>query len=88
MLNGEEKKLFNASDIDNIEQGPFTDPVVRCDSCSTIIKATLLRSLGSCSTCGNKRVRDVTVFDQDEYDQIKAWGFTDFLACFEVVPDE
>jgi len=88
MLNSKEQKLFDATEIDKIEQGAFTDPVVRCDSCVKIIKASDLRRLGSCSKCGNKRVRDVTIFNEEERDEMKAWGFDDFLAGFEVVPDE
>lgn len=81
MLNGEDENP-------TIDRGPFTDPVVRCDSCVKIIRGDSLRSLGACPNCGNKRVRNLTIFNLEEYEQIKAWGYKDFLEEFEVVVDE
>ncbi len=33
--------------------GDFTDPVVRCDSCSKITLTKELKRLGCCPNCGN-----------------------------------
>ena len=60
----------------------FMDPVVRCDSCSKIIRTTTLAELGMCK-CGNRRVRNLMTFDQGEYKQMQRWDIDpDFLAQF------
>jgi hypothetical protein len=65
------------------KDGDFTDPVVRCDSCAKIILTTQLKSLGSC-TCGNRKVRNLLVFNDAERAQMEGWGVDpDFLAMFD-----
>jgi len=73
--------------FDNADQGEFLDPVVRCDSCQALIKRTTLRKVGSCDKCGNKRMRNLTVFNEDEKAQMEGWGFQEFVAQYEEVPD-
>ena len=69
------------------DQRPFSDPVLRCDSCQALMKRETLHKLGCCSKCGNKRMRNVTIFNSDEKDQMELWGFQDFVNEFEVVTD-
>jgi DNA-directed RNA polymerase subunit RPC12/RpoP len=64
------------------------DPVYRCDSCQKIITLDILHKIGCCNHCGNKRVRNVTVFDENEMNQMKSWGLDEFLAGFECIPLE
>lgn len=65
------------------KDGEFTDPVVRCDSCSKIIRTTTLRSLGSC-VCGNRKVRNLLAFNDEERAQMEAWGVdAEFISLFE-----
>lgn len=60
----------------------FADPVVRCDSCNTIILVETLKKLGMCK-CGNRKVRNLQIMDDKEFEQMKAWGVDpDFLALF------
>ena len=68
-------------------EGPFTDPVLRCDSCQTLVRRVTLHKLGSCPKCGNKRVRNVTIFNEDEKIQMIKWGFDEFVDEFEAVDD-
>ena len=75
-------------DVSKEVPGPFTDPVLRCDSCHILVKRATLHKLGTCPKCGNKRVRDVTIVNSEERDQLKEWGFLEFAAQFEAVPDE
>jgi len=65
----------------------FLDPVLRCDSCQTLLKRETLHKIGSCSKCGNKRMRNLTVFDEDERDQMLDWGFDEFVSEYELVDD-
>ena len=69
------------------DRDSMSDPVLRCDSCNKVVKRTSLHKLGACPECGNKRVRSLDVFNEDERDQITAWGFSDFLKEFEEVAD-
>lgn len=62
------------------------DPVYRCDSCQKLMQLETLHKVGSCSNCGNRRIRNVTVFNDNEREQMKAWGLDSFLAQFEEVP--
>ena len=70
------------------DEGEFTDPVLRCDSCQCVVKRASLHKLGSCPECGNKRVRNLTVFNEKERDQLLKWGFDDFVNEYEAVDDE
>jgi Zn finger protein HypA/HybF involved in hydrogenase expression len=65
----------------------FTDPVLRCDSCQALVKRTTLHKIGSCPKCGNKRVRNLTVFNDEERTQMLDWGFDAFVDEYEVVSE-
>ena len=66
------------------KDGDFTDPVIRCDSCSKIALTKELKRLGCCPSCGNRKVRNLLVFNGEELAQMKEWGVApDFLAKFE-----
>ena len=54
--------------------GGFLDPVVRCQTCSEIVKTKSLLKIGGCPKCGNKRVGALRVFNQEEWDKMKEWG--------------
>lgn len=66
----------------------FTDPVLRCDSCQKLVKRETLHKVGTCPHCGNKRVRNVNVFSEEEHKQLEEWGFQDFVAEFEAVDED
>ena len=75
--------------FDGIEdQGEFNDPVLRCDSCQALVKRLTLHKIGSCDKCGNKRVRNLTVFNEVEKAEMEKWGYHDFVKQYEVVPNE
>jgi predicted RNA-binding Zn-ribbon protein involved in translation (DUF1610 family) len=66
------------------KDAPFADPVVRCDSCNKIVLAADLRKAGRCPHCGNRKVRNLQVFNEAEQAQMKEWGVDPaFLAQFE-----
>jgi rRNA maturation endonuclease Nob1 len=66
------------------KDGDFTDPVVRCDACSKITLTRELKRIGCCPTCGNRKVRNLLVFNEQELAQMKDWGVDpDFIAVFE-----
>ena len=69
-------------------EGEFNDPVLRCDSCNQLVKRTTLHNLGACGHCGNKRVRALDIFNEDEKAQIEEWGFQGFLKEYAEVSDE
>ena len=62
------------------------DPIYRCDSCQTLAPLDELHRYGSCPKCGNRRVRNVTIFNDEEKTQMEALGFHEFLAQFEAAP--
>lgn len=84
----EEARWLNKGEDKTIDKGPFTDPVVRCDSCTGIVKTEVLKRIGACPSCGNKRVRNVTVFNEKERDQMTEWGFVRFVSEFGEIADE
>jgi rRNA maturation endonuclease Nob1 len=86
-----EKDLNNVINSDQLNAGKdesFDDPIVRCDSCQALLKRSTLKKHGACTKCGNRRVRNVNFFNDEERKQIEEWGFTDFLKLFEVTEDE
>ena len=69
-------------------QVPFADPVVKCDSCSALIRREAVRDIGSCTKCGNRRIRNCLVLTTEDMAQCKEWGIDpDFLALFESVDE-
>ena len=63
----------------------FADPVLRCDSCSAIVLAQDLRDKGCCLKCGNRKVRNLQVFNEEEHKQMLAWNIDpEFIGQFEV----
>ena len=49
------------------KDGPFLDPVVRCDKCHRIILTKYLKEHGACKHCGNRRIANVMGFSLLEY---------------------
>jgi hypothetical protein len=66
------------------KDGPFTDPVVRCDSCQKILFMADIRKVGMCKHCGNRKVRNVRVFNDVELALMMENSVDpSFLALFE-----
>jgi DNA-directed RNA polymerase subunit RPC12/RpoP len=63
----------------------FLDPVIRCDSCQALVRRTTVHSVGACDKCGNRRMRNLHVFNEEEKKQLEEWGFGEFAAEFGVV---
>lgn len=61
------------------------DPVLRCDSCQKLLLTKELTKLGVCDKCGNRRVRNLTIFNLEEKKQMEDWGLAEFLKKFEEV---
>lgn len=53
--------------------GPFKEPVLRCDSCSSLVLASTLREVGMCPRCGNTRVRNARTMNDDDMAKAKEW---------------
>jgi hypothetical protein len=67
------------------EDGDFTDPVVRCDSCQRLLLVAKLKELGAC-ICGSRKVKNVRGFESHELEAMQKWGVDpEFLALFEPV---
>ena len=52
------------------KDGPFVDPVVRCDKCDKILLKTSLAIRGMCD-CGNRRVQNLLGFNLWEWFKMK-----------------
>jgi predicted RNA-binding Zn-ribbon protein involved in translation (DUF1610 family) len=53
--------------------GPFKEPVLRCDSCVKLVLATTLREAGMCPHCGNTRVRNARTMNDEDMAKAKEW---------------
>jgi uncharacterized CHY-type Zn-finger protein len=70
------------------KDGPFNDPVVRCDSCQKVVARLAIANLGKCPYCGNRKVRSIQGFNSEELEKMKTWGIDpDFIALFEPIPE-
>ena len=66
----------------------FSDPVVRCMSCSQLILVGTVKKTGACPKCGNKRVTNVRSLTGEEMGKLRERNVSeDFLAEFEEVDD-
>lgn len=68
--------------------GPFSDPVVRCDACQVLILTDDLKKNGVCE-CSNTRVRNLRAINEKDKAIIRKWidegkVDPDFLIIFEV----
>ena len=74
--------------MDYSKDGPFNDPVVRCDKCSRILQLAQIKKEGQCPHCGSKRIGSLQTFNDEELAQMKRWGVDeDFIALFHVKPE-
>lgn len=67
-------------------QQDFPDPIVRCDSCQTIVHRKHIHQMGCCPECGNRRFRNVRTLKAEEMEALKKTKIDpEFLALFEGV---
>lgn len=59
--------------INYLKDGPFKEPVIRCDGCSRLILLETVKNIGGCNHCGNRRIRNVQTITEDEMPQVKQW---------------
>ena len=66
------------------KDGPFSDPLVRCDGCKTVIRTRDTCSIGGCPECGHKRVVNVQLLSQPEMARAREWKIDpEFLELFQ-----
>lgn len=70
------------------KDGPFVEPVVRCDACQDLILMAVLKKVGMCPHCSNTRVRNVRTMKQEDFDKAQTWADEgkidpDWLKLFE-----
>jgi hypothetical protein len=70
------------------KDGPFVEPVVKCDACQALLLKEELRTSGQCKHCGNTRVRSVRAMTEADMVLAKVWAETgkidpDWLKLFE-----
>src|SRR5688572_17499628 len=53
--------------------GPFKEPVLRCDSCAKLLLAATLRELGMCPHCSNTRVKNARTLTEEDMEKAKEW---------------
>lgn len=51
----------------NYQGKEFNDPIVRCHSCSNLVHRKFIGAYAGCNHCGNKRFRNVSGLNEDEY---------------------
>ena len=65
------------------DDGPFHDPVLRCKGCSKLVLLTDLKKLGLCPLCGERKVKKVSIFSEDELKWMREKEIdSDFIALF------
>lgn len=75
--------------VDYSKDGPFSDPVVRCDKCNKLLLLDDVKQTGMCPHCGARRIRNLLAFDGDELAQMKKWAVPEeFIALFQEGPTQ
>lgn len=54
--------------------GPFKEPVLRCDSCSNLVLLATLKEVGMCPHCSNTRVKNVRTMTEDDVKKVMDWA--------------
>lgn len=68
------------------KDGPFLEPVVRCDSCAKLCLVEDLKKIGCCPHCSNTRVRNVRTISDIEIAEMKKLNVDpDWIDLFEPV---
>lgn len=71
------------------EDGPFNDPLIRCNNCGKLALTEKWKKKGFCSNCGNRRCRNVMNMNGDDYALAVSWGVDpEFFKLFEQVDDD
>jgi Zn finger protein HypA/HybF involved in hydrogenase expression len=69
--------------------GPFEDPLIRCNNCGTLHMTEKWKKKGYCSKCGNRRCRNVIHLTDEEFIICRNWPVDpDFMKLFEQVDDD
>jgi len=64
--------------------GPFIEPVVRCDACQKLCFVATLKKIGNCPACGNTRVRNVRTISDVEIEEMRGKGVDpEWIALFQ-----
>ena len=74
------------------KDGPFNEPVVRCDSCQALLLRLELHKEGMCKHCSNTRVRNIRAPSEGDMALVKTWAETgkidsDWLQLFQEQPE-
>ena len=81
-------ELLNLDTGPYSKDGPFKDPIVRCDSCRKIVQVKVLKKIGKCP-CGNLRVKNLQTLTEEEMEKCKSWGIDPvFLGLFTPVDED
>ena len=75
------------------KDGPFSDPVVRCEKCRALVFVTDLSAVGKCpnidpqgNACGNRRVGNVQSLSGTELEHLRQKGVDpEYLALWHEV---
>jgi Zn finger protein HypA/HybF involved in hydrogenase expression len=65
--------VINEAEAKYSKDGPFVEPVVRCDKCNEIVQVQILKRLGMCPHCSNTRVRNVRTLSEEEVKRVQGW---------------
>lgn len=70
------------------DDGPFSDPVVRCHECRKLLLLEKLLQEGCCKHCGCRKVSKVRRLNDEDLALITRWGVDpEWLALFQEVPE-
>lgn len=70
------------------DDGPFGEPVVRCNECRKVLLVEKLLETGSCKHCGCRKVCKVKSLNDDDLPLIRLWDVDPaWLALFQEAPE-
>lgn len=80
--------MINEAEAKYNAEGPFNEPVLKCDACQKLILLKTLHKVGKCPHCGNTRVRNVNQMTEEDQIKAKEWVESgdldpDWLKLFE-----
>lgn len=65
----------------------FIDPLLRCDGCSKIVHRDWVSQNGGCNHCGNRRIKSLHGFQDEELNDLKAGTYKLGLKEYSIDPE-
>jgi phage FluMu protein Com len=69
------------------EETGNNDPILRCHSCTKLVHRGFIHKYGKCNHCGSLKFRQVSLFTEEEADEIKKGNYKFDIGEYTIDPE-